>query len=109
MNEVNPENDNVEQEDTPNPENNNTEQDNTQYDIHIDVDDGTDAISGATVVIDEVTRTTGDAGGCNFTGLEAGNYLVNVSKEGYSEVVTTISVDADHLTFTVSLTVSDGG
>lgn len=95
MTEVNPENDNVEQEET-------------QYDIHIDVDDGTDAVTGATVVIDEVTRTTGDAGGCNFTGLEAGDYVVNVTKEGYVDSVTTITVDADHLTFTISLT-EDGG
>lgn len=70
-------------------------------------------MSGATVVIGDTTRTTGDAGGCNFTDVTEGEHIVNVTKEGYDDLLTTITVDEDHLSFTISLTVAetvaDGG
>jgi len=73
------------------------------YDIHIDVTDGENPVTGATVVIGETTRTTGEAGGCNFTGLTAKEYTVTVTKEGYVEKTETIVVSANNLSFTIIL------
>lgn len=73
-------------------------------DIHIDVDDGTDGVEGATVVIGETSKTTGSAGGCNFTGLSDGEYQVTVTAEGFVEKTETINVSENDTTFTISLT-----
>lgn len=78
----------------------------TTYDITITVDDGTNAISGASVVIGETTKTTDSNGECEFTGLEADTYSAEISKEGYTTKTESIVVDADHTSFTVSLTAS---
>lgn len=72
--------------------------------IHIDVNDGEEAVSGATVVIGEMSRTTGDAGGCNFADLTDGEHTVTVTKEGFSEKTEVINVSADATNFVISLT-----
>lgn len=75
----------------------------TTYDISFTINDGTNPIDGASVVIGETTKTTGSQGGCTFSGIEKGTVSVSVSKEGYTTKTESISVDADHLSFTISL------
>lgn len=75
----------------------------TTYDISFTINDGTNPIEGASVVIGETTKTTGSQGGCTFSEIEEGTVSVSVSKEGYTSKTESISVDADHLSFTISL------
>ena len=83
-------------------DNTSVEEETTQ-DISFTIDDGTDAISGATVTIGETSKTTGSAGGCSFTGIAEGSVSVEVSAEGYVTKTETITVDKDHTSFTISL------
>lgn len=72
--------------------------------VHLTITDGTDPVTGASVLIDEdITRTTGDAGGCNAT-LTDGEHTVKVSKEGFVDYTDTITVSSDATTFTITLT-----
>ena len=76
----------------------------TTYDITITVDDGTDAIEGATVTIGETTGTTDSAGSCALTGVEEGTQTVTVTATGYTTKTESITVDETHTSFTISLT-----
>jgi len=75
----------------------------TTYDISITVNDGTNAIQSASVVIGETTKTTGSQGGCTFTGLTAGEKSVTVTATGYTEKTTTLTVGENSTSFTISL------
>lgn len=69
------------------------------------INDGTVAIQGAEVVIDgdtEGKKTTGSSGGCTAT-LSDGEHELVVSAEGYTTKTETITVDAEHTSFTISL------
>lgn len=81
----------------------NTVEEETTRNIRFTVNDGTDAISGATVTIDETIKNTGSAGGCTFN-LTDGEYTVVVSKDGYETVTDTITVNKDNTSFTITLT-----
>lgn len=72
--------------------------------VHIDVNNGTDGVEGATVVIGETSKTTGSAGGCNFTGIADGKYNVTVTAEGYAEKTQEITVSEEDTSFVISLT-----
>lgn len=70
------------------------------------MNDGTDPIQGASVVIDsdsDNAKTTGSAGGCSAT-LTDGEHSISVSKDGYTTKTETITVDSTHSSFTISLT-----
>ena len=67
------------------------------------INDGTDAIEGATVKIGSTTKTTGSAGGCTFTEMADDTYSVEVSKEGYTTKTESITSDETHTSFTISL------
>ena len=82
---------------------NGVEEETTQ-DISFTINDGTDAIGGATVTIGETSKTTGSAGGCSFNNIAEGETEVTVSAEGYESNTETITVDSDHTSFTISLT-----
>ena len=75
----------------------------TTQDINFTINDGTNAIEGATVKIGSETKTTGSAGGCSFTGVAEGTVSVEVSKDGYNAKTESITVDSTHTTFTISL------
>lgn len=79
----------------------------TTRDISFTIDDGTDPIQSASVVIGSTTKTTGSAGGCSFTGIEEGEVSVTVSKEGYTTKTETITVDSTHTSFTISLVATE--
>lgn len=72
--------------------------------ISFTINDGTNAIEGASVVIGETTKTTGSAGGCTFNDIEEGTVSVEVSATGYTTKTETITVDSTHTSFTISLT-----
>ena len=77
----------------------------TTRDLSFTINDGTNAIEGATVKIGAKTGTTGSAGGCTISAVEEGtNISVEVSKEGYTTKTETITVDSEHTSFTISLT-----
>ncbi len=90
-NEVNPETPNEETE-TP-----------TTRNINFVINDGTDAIQGATVTIGEITSTTGSQGGCTLQGVSDGENSVTVEAEGYTTKTETITVSESDTTFTISL------
>ena len=81
----------------------------TTQDISFTINDGTDPIQGASVVIGSETKTTESAGGCSFTGIEEGTVSVEVSKEGYTTKTESITVDSEHTTFTISLVATAQG
>ena len=76
--------------------------------ITITVDDGTDPIEGATVVIGETTKTTDASGECTFPDMTYDDYSAEVSATGYTSVTETISFRSNHKSFTISLT-EEGG
>ena len=70
--------------------------------VSISVDDGTDPVASASVVIGETTKTTGSAGGCTFT-LADGKYSATVTKEGYESTTEEITVAYDETSFDISI------
>lgn len=79
------------------------EQTPTTRTISFTINDGTNAIEGASVVIGETTKTTGSAGGCTFNDIADGSVSVSVSAEGYTTKSEIISVDSTHTSFPISL------
>ena len=67
------------------------------------INDGTDAIEGATVKIGSTTKTTGSAGGCTFSEMADDTYSVEVSATGYTTKTESITSDETHTSFTISL------
>ena len=78
-----------------------------ERDITVNVTDGTNAVSGATVTIGSTNKTTDAEGKAGFTSIEYGTYNVTVTKEGYQDKTASITVDKTHSNFTVELTVVD--
>ena len=79
------------------------EEETTTYTISFTINDGTDPIQGASVVIGEASKTTGSAGGCTFDNMEEGTVNVEVSKEGFTTKTEEITIDSTHTSFTISL------
>ena len=71
--------------------------------ITITVDDGTDAIEGASVVIGETTKTTDSSGECTFTNMTYDDYSASISAEGYTTKTETLQFRSNHKSFTISL------
>ena len=88
-------------------------------DITVNVTDGTDAISGATVVLtdsdsDATTKTTDSDGECTFDNVDPGTYTLTCSKSNYTTETQSIEVTGDATieveltpTRTISFTVQD--
>lgn len=90
---------------------NNGEEETQTRSVSFTINDGTDAVSGASVVIDNDTenpKTTGGAGGCTAT-LTDGEHTVKVTKDGFTDKTETITVSEDDTSFTISLTAAVGG
>lgn len=71
--------------------------------------DGTDAISGATVVLsdsDELSssKTTGDDGSVTYDDIDNGTYTVTVSKSGYTTETETVVVEGADVEVDIELT-----
>ena len=77
------------------------------HELSFTVNEGTDPIQGATVTIEGKTGTTGSAGGCTIEGILEGSHTVTVTADGYTDATETITVDAEHTSFTISLTAGE--
>ena len=78
-------------------------------DITVNVTDGTDAISGATVVLsdsDELSssKTTGDDGSVTYSDIDNGTYTVTVSKSGYTTETASVTVAGEDVEVDIELT-----
>ena len=71
--------------------------------LTVTVDDGTDAIEGASVKIGTTTKTTGEDGKCTFPDMTFQDYSAEVSATGYTTTTETLSFRSNHKAFTVSL------
>lgn len=76
----------------------------TTRNISFTINDGTDPIEGASVVIDGTTKTTGSAGGCSFNDIADGTVSVEISKEGFVTKTEEITVSEENTSFIISLT-----
>lgn len=64
--------------------------------ISVNVTDGTNAISGATVSLTEtITDTTDENGDVSFEDVEFGDYNLTVEKTGYADYTDSLTVDGD--------------
>ena len=73
-------------------------------DISINVTDGTNPVQGASVVIGDVTKTTGSAGGCTFNGLTEGEHDISVVCDGFADFASTIIIAEENNNFEITLT-----
>lgn len=84
--------------------------------IAVNVTDGTNAISGATVSLTEtITGTTDENGDVSFEDVEFGDYTLTVEKTGYADYTDSLTVTGDaevNVTLTevgdLTITVDDG-
>lgn len=73
--------------------------------ISISVKDDQDSpVNGATVSIDEISSTTGSAGGCTLSNVPTGIQTITVTKEGYDEYSDSITVSSENTSFDITLT-----
>lgn len=79
--------------------------------ITITVEDSEDTpspIEGASVTIDDVTKTTDSSGECTFPGMTYDDYSAEVSATGYTTATETINFRSNHKSFTISLEAEGG-
>ena len=76
-------------------------------DITVNVSDGDNAISGATVTIGDDSETTDENGDAEFDSVYEGSQTVTVTKTGYATKTSTITVDETHTSFEIELEVVD--
>lgn len=72
-------------------------------DITVNVSDGTNAISGATVTIGTDSETTDEDGEATFDSVYEGSQTVTVTATGYADKTATINVDETNTSFTITL------
>ena len=76
--------------------------------LTITVNDGENAISGATVTISEDSETTDENGQAVFDDMPYDDYSVTVEADGYNDTTETLQFRSNHKSFTVSLTATGG-
>ncbi len=72
--------------------------------LSITVNDGENAIEGASVAIGDITGTTGNAGGCTLSNVLDGEHTITATKEGYENYSASITSDSTHSSFTITMT-----
>ena len=72
--------------------------------LSISVNDGENAIEGASVAIGDITGTTGNAGGCTLSNVLDGEHTITATAEGYENYSATITSDSTHSSFTITMT-----
>lgn len=72
--------------------------------LTITVDDGTTAISGATVTIGSDSETTDENGQAVFDDMPYDDYSVTVEADGYTDATETVQFRSNHKAFTISMT-----
>ena len=76
-------------------------------DITVNVSDGDNPISGATVTIGDDEETTDEDGDATFESVYEGSTNISVTASGYADKTVTVTVDDSHTSFTVELEVVD--
>lgn len=71
--------------------------------LSVTVTDGTNPIEGATVSIDEISSTTGSAGGCTLQDVPEGSQIITVIATGYNDYTDTIEVSSLNNEITIIL------
>ena len=77
--------------------------------ISVNITDGTDPVSGASVVLTKnnetiASSTTGSAGGCTLNNVEDGSYTITVTKDGFVDYTDTVVTSSDNASLTIELT-----
>ena len=67
-------------------------------------DENEEPVNGANVSIDEITATTGSAGGCTLQNVPIGEQTITVTATGYDEYSDTITVSYENNSFNITLT-----
>ena len=91
-----------------NPENTQTPE---KRNISVSITDGTNPVSGASVVLKKnnetiASSTTGSAGGCTLSNVEDGSYNIIVTKDGFTTYSENITTSVDNASLTIELTAS---
>lgn len=71
--------------------------------LSVTVTDGINPIEGATVSIDEISSTTGSAGGCTLQDVPEGSQTITVIATGYTDYTDTIEVSSLNNEITIIL------
>ena len=72
--------------------------------LTITVNDGENAISGATVTIGEDSETTDENGEAVFEDMPYDDYSVTVEADGYDDATETVQFRSNHKGFTITMT-----
>lgn len=72
-------------------------------DITVTVSDGTNPIASANVTAGDVSGTTGDDGEVTLTGVSEKVNSITVTKAGYADKTESVTIDATHTSFTITL------
>ncbi len=82
--------------------------------IAVSVTDGTDAIGGVSVQIEDTTDstkkftgTTGNAGGCTLSNVPLGSYTVSATKEGYNNYSDSLTVTDETTSLSIEMTAEE--
>lgn len=67
-------------------------------------DENDDSVARANVSIDEITSTTGSAGGCTLQNVPIGSQTITVTAEGFEDYTETIEVTLEKTEFEITLT-----
>ncbi|MBQ6345010.1 MAG: carboxypeptidase regulatory-like domain-containing protein [Methanobrevibacter sp.] len=80
-----------------------TEENPETTNLSVTVTDGTNPVEGANVSIEEITSTTGSAGGCTLQNVPTGSQTIHVTATGYTDYTDTITVSSQDNTITITL------
>lgn len=72
--------------------------------LTITVNDGENAISGATVTIGSDSKTTDENGEAIFNDMPYDDYSVTVGADGYTDATETVQFRSNHKGFTITMT-----
>ena len=72
-------------------------------DITVSVSDGTNPIASANVTAGDVSGTTGDDGEVVLNGVSEKVKQITVTKTGYADKTESVTIDATHTSFTITL------
>lgn len=77
--------------------------------LTVTVDDGENAISGATITIGTDEQTTGEDGVATFEDMPYDDYSAEISATGYTTKTETLAFRSNHKSFTVTLVAENNG
>ena len=90
-------------------EDNSSSQTDSKRDISVTVDDGTNPVNGASVVLSKgvtsvANGTTGSTGGCTLSNVDDDTYTITVTKEGFTDYTDSVTTSKTNASLTITLT-----